>query len=106
MGMPLFKCNCKSLASNSSNPDPKNWKLIKHVEIGSCLVVELQYPNCTNYEGRKILVFRCSLVDLINQKEIDPHFSENKDKIYPIARFEPTGVGWVDACGFARTKPK
>ena len=83
------------------NPNPENWKILKAKEYGKYLILMLQYPDCTNYEGKKILVFEnISLVNLVNQKMIDPHFfPENPRYKSPIARFEPTDRGW----GFAES---
>jgi len=54
----------------------------------------VQYPDCTNYEGRKVLLFKdVKLQDLKKQKLLDPHFSENPKYFSPVARFEPTGLG-------------
>lgn len=90
------------------NPDPKNWKLIRYHENSKFLVIQLKYPDCTNYEGNKILAFESiSLADLINGRWIDPHFFEESNlaidgkKIKsPIARFEPTDRGWLMAIQF------
>lgn len=70
---------------------------ITNREIGKFTVIKLKYPDCTNYEGIKILVFKASLSNIINQKKIDPHFSDNKTYISPIARFEPTHAGLLMA---------
>ena len=77
-------------------PDPNNWKVIKASERGGYLLLQIQYPDCTNYEGNKIMVFRgVSLIDLVNQqKAIDPHFFKDGKAKSPIARFEPTPQGW------------
>lgn len=77
------------------NPDPSNYKILSAIENPNGLVVEIQYIGCTNYEGRKILVFEkgVTLIDLVNQKLIDPHFFQNKSFKSPIARFEPTVRG-------------
>lgn len=85
------------------NPNPNNWKLLQAKEIGSYLILEMQYPDCLNYEGKKILVFEgIKLIDLVNQKLIDPHFfPANKKFKSPIARFEPTPRGWMMAEVFA-----
>jgi hypothetical protein len=86
------------------NPDSSNYKVIRHRRIKDKLVIEIQYLDCTNYEGRKILVFdKCVLKDLIQQGLIDPHFSESKDFKSPIARFIPTEKGWDMAMKFAFT---
>jgi len=41
-----------------SNPDPLNFKIIKHLEINNNLIVWINYPDSVNYEGNKILVFK------------------------------------------------
>jgi hypothetical protein len=79
---------------NNPNPDPNNYKILKAEEINNFTILEILYPNCTNYEGRKILLFKAKLLDIINQKFIDPHFFENKKLISPIARFIPNKDGW------------
>jgi len=85
------------------NPDPNNWKIIGAHEEGKYLVVKINYPDCTNYEGDKILVFEdVKLLDVINQKLIDPHFFQSKKYKSPIARFEPTPRGWLMATNFVK----
>ena len=80
---------------SSSNPNPSNYEILDSRQIGPYLIVKIKYPDCTNYEGIKILVFKgCTLGTLQLQKLIDPHFSENKEFHSPIARFEPTDAGW------------
>jgi hypothetical protein len=79
----------------TSNPDPSNYKIIRYLEDINYLIVMVQYPDCTNYEGKKILVYKnCTIKNLLKQKSIDPHFSENKEYYSPFARFEPTEKGW------------
>lgn len=86
------------------NPDPLNYQIIDYQQIGVFLIVKINYPDCTNYEGDKILVFKgVSLSKLESQKFIDPHFSTNKRFAHPCARFEPTKWGWNAAIKFAKT---
>lgn len=83
------------------NPRPDRYNIIRHKQLEGFLVIEIQYVGCTNYEGRKILVYeRCTLDGLLGQKLIDPHFSENKNYRSPVARFEPTENGWNMAIKF------
>jgi hypothetical protein len=97
------------------NPDPNNYKIIRSE---TCipkskkgkkkrriyLVVEINYPDCTNYEGNKVLIYEgIMLRDLLMQQLIDPHFSDNKKYKSPIARFEPTQRGWNMAKLFAES---
>lgn len=96
--------NTKTVKRTKSpgNPDPTNYKVVQAKEVGKHLVLKIKYPDCTNYEGEKILVFKdLQLIDLINQKVIDPHFFEDKKLKSPIARFVPTDEGWKMAVKFA-----
>ena len=43
--------------NSNPNPDPKNYAISKTKQIEQFLVVMINYPNCTNYEGNKILVY-------------------------------------------------
>jgi hypothetical protein len=62
----------------------------------------INYPDCTNYEGNKILVFHnISVEEIANANTIDPHFCD-KDHVSPIARFRPSKDGWSMAEAFIR----
>jgi len=77
------------------NPDPSKYTIVRKNQIGTHLLMEIQYVGCINYEGRKILVFtNCEWRDLKSQRIIDPHFSDNSSLRYPFARFAPTALGW------------
>jgi len=88
------------------DPDPKKFNVVRFSVLGTAkqqwTVAEVTYPNCTNYEGRKIMVYRgdCSL-QLITATYLDPHFT-NDDNLSPVARFEPTEEGWAMAEKFAK----
>ncbi len=86
-------------SATEPNPRADNYSILRYRRIGPNLVVEIKYLDCTNYEGRKILLFEnLRMGDLLEQKVIDPHFSDNKNFHSPIARFEPTIRGWNMAC--------
>lgn len=77
------------------NPDPAKYNILAAEEADDYLIVKIHYPNCTNFEGNKILVFKgTTLLTLVNQKLIDPHFFKDKKYAAPIARFIPTDEGW------------
>lgn len=77
------------------NSDSTIYRIIKSKKMENFLILFINYPNCTNFEGNKILVYiNCTIDDLYAQKFIDPHFSDNKNYISPIARFIPTDFGW------------
>ena len=76
-------------------PNPSHWELFHYAKVGRDLVVVVRYPDCTNFEGLKILVYiETSPADLITQKRLDPHFSGDPKLKTPFARFEPTVAGW------------
>lgn len=94
----------KSKKTKLPNPDPHNYKLIRVEEKDGFLLVQLNYPDCTNYEGNKILLFKdVTLIQLVNQKYIDPHFFQAKDIASPIARFVPTEEGWIMALSLIKS---
>ena len=77
------------------NPDPANYRILYSEQIGPYLLLAVWYPDCNNYEGRKVLMFKGTNLEKIkSQKLIDPHFSQNTIFHSPIARFEPTARGW------------
>ncbi len=74
------------------NPNPARFEILRTRQIGTALVAEVRYPDCTNYEGRKILVYAgTSDFDLRTRATLDPHFAEGGG---PVARFKPTVYGW------------
>lgn len=102
---PTCNCTCKS-TPKLPNPDPRNYKVKKSLKVGKFLVVMVHYPDCTNYEGLKIMLYKdVSVEELIDQKTLDHHFAENKKFHSPIARFEPTREGWLMAVWFAENCP-
>jgi hypothetical protein len=105
MGAPKSSCSCGGNLKKGvrySNPNPKNFKFKKIEEMELYTIVWINYPDCINYEGDKIMVFEnTSIEDLANAKTIDPHFCDG-DHISPIARFEPTKRGWEMAVSFIK----
>jgi len=99
MGASIFNKNSYSNFDGNKDPNPKpdNYQILQTSGVGDYTIIKLKYLDCTNYEGVKILVFKASLSNIINQKKIDPHFSDNKTYISPIARFEPTHAGLLMA---------
>ena len=86
------------------NPNPRNYKIDSHVKVNGFLVMKVSYPGCTSFEGMKILVFpqKTTLLKILAQKVIDPHFSDSKDFIHPVARFIPTAEGVKMAISFCK----
>lgn len=79
-------------AAVAPNPNPGRFKILKEQVIGKYLVLLVEYPGCTNYEGKKLLVYEGwkSSAGLLfhNLYRLDPHFADNVGA--PIARFRPT----------------
>lgn len=85
------------------NPDPSRYKIGSYVHMGRFLIVKIHYLDCTKYEGNKLLMYENVTIDeLKKQKLIDPHFSDNKRYISPIARFLPNDYGWEMAIRLAK----
>lgn len=118
MGMSLFhvsECGCgekvvekivqRPVYVNKTlpNPNPNNFNIVKIETVNCFTVVIVKYPDCTNYEGVKILVYKdLELSTIVNAKFLDPHFCENKICCSPVARFEPTEQGWNMAINFCQ----
>jgi hypothetical protein len=85
------------------NPDPKKF-IVNRTFVCSgntaCMVVAVNYPDCTNYEGDKILLFVGDVPNFNKVTKLDPHFCEG-DHLSPFARFEPTNQGWIQAVALA-----
>lgn len=81
------------------NPNPLRFSIKTGLMYGNYTLVKVNYPDCTNYEGNKILLYKgVDLKTLKKQKYLDPHFSNNENFFSPIARFEPTEFGWDCGC--------
>lgn len=97
MGLNFFarKCNSSPYAVQDSNPNPEKFSIIKEHYENGYLVLEVSYPNCTNFEGRKLMLyqgFRTSQQLLkYNNGKLDPHFADSKGA--PIGRFKPDKDG-------------
>lgn len=93
MGLSIGKkCWTSPYAVVNSNPDPQNFKILKEEAVNGYLILLVEYPNCTNFEGRKLMVYKgfnssAALLKL-NKGELDPHFARSAGS--PIARFRPT----------------
>lgn len=90
----------------NSTPNPKHFEIINYRMVGKYLVLKVRYPDCTNYEGVKIMVYEdTNIIEIqkVNKGAIDPHFGVNPDFISPIARFEPTDRGWEMAIKFCKS---
>ncbi len=86
------------------NPDPARFTLGQLQAIGRFTIVRVQYPDCHNFEGEKILVFEgVSVKEVKELRTLDPHFC-NGAHPSPVARFVPTKNGGSIPLLFARQR--
>lgn len=73
------------------NPDPRNFTILNEEYINGYLILLVKYPNCTNFEGHKLLVYGGAVSSKAilhhTSGKLDPHFSTHWGG--PIARFRP-----------------
>jgi len=81
---------------STGNPNPHRFTIKDTYVIDELYcALKVNYPDCLNYEGNKVLVFNgYSLESIKSMKYLDPHFSRDKKSPTPFARFEPTAEGW------------
>ena len=106
---PLQEIPSKRMAkgSRTGNPDQRNFRILRFEVIERFTVVLAQYPNCTNFEGKKVLVFENVPRDTIHKLDtMDPHFCDSEVHPSPVARFVPTGKGWQYAIEFCKHASK
>lgn len=85
----------------TGNPNPARFNIKKAERVGRFLVAIVHYPDCRNYEGKKILVFENVTVSTLQKlTSLDPHFCDESGHISPVARFKPTKRGWNYAVSF------
>jgi hypothetical protein len=102
--MGMFKLFSSSEGPNPM-PNPRRFEILHGLNIvhgtTTWAILEVLYPDCTNYEGKKILVYKgITTYRLRDLESLDPHFTKNG--ITPFARFEPTEEGWEGALSLAR----
>ena len=77
-------------------PDHSNFKITKHYEKSSYLLVQVNYPDENYiYNGNKILLYSGISIEKLKQEKIlEPYFTYSDNKL-PIAMFEPSDLGWI-----------
>lgn len=97
-------CSTYDIPQSNPNPKPDNFNINSTQTIGRFLIVDITYNGCTNFEGRKILVYEnVHYTTLKMLTNIDPHFSDNPNYISPVARFRPTNRGIAMALEFCKS---
>ena len=101
MGLSPFSSSTTDYSTNAPNPNPSDFKITNILQIKKHVVVRLRYPDCTNFNGAKICVFRNVTIKQVRAwEEIDPHFFVGKQS--PFARFKPDNDGWEMALTVAK----
>lgn len=90
MGMFTFGSS-GSVSGECLQPNPKNFTIKNTFEHGKYAVLWVNYPDCENFEGDKIILGK---KNLLKATTLDPHFYEDGDI---FARFQPTEKGWKEA---------
>lgn len=91
-------CHTNMSITSAPNPSPSQWMLMQCVQYENAHAVMVKYLGCTNYEGKKVIVYKGTYdKDLLVR---DPHFAESDNS--PLARFKPTEEGWNLAKSFAK----
>jgi hypothetical protein len=93
----LFGSSCKSYVSSiapTTNiaPSPSEFNLLALEECNRPTIALVEYPRCTNLEGKKLLLYRSISMQTVKEANLlDPHFSEYG--LSPLARFFPNEEG-------------
>ena len=93
MGLGMFSSGSDSYNSNSNtspNPNKYRFKINSITEGTHYDLIQVNYPDCTTFNGDKVLVVKKGSVGKIKTKELDPHFFEDGNV---VARFKPTEDG-------------
>jgi hypothetical protein len=111
MGIKLFSSGSVRPCSNlhtyepeptTPNPNPFRFELKNIYNTDNFMMLVLNYPDATTYEGDKILVFKredeSEVLKMLQEKNLDPHFLE--DRLSPIARFPSSEEGVKFAMDF------
>jgi len=81
------------------SPNPTRFRILRTKQVGTTVIAEVQYPDCTNYEGKKVILWEdTNEAALMRRTTLDPHFAEQDG---PVARLEPTERGWRLATALA-----
>lgn len=113
MGMPPFFSADRSswepeptpstpIKKTAPNPNPTRFEIRKCIEVNGWTIAWIHYPGCTTYDGVKLCVYDCKEATVREQAVLDPHFGQG-EKLWPVARFEPTERGLKAALAMTST---
>ena len=99
MGIGIGKSSCKTsvyatpTCNTDPNPNPYIFTVVTENYYKPYLIAAVKYPNCTTYNGIKIMVFK-DVTTIKNCVKLDPHFlGTTNGKYEPIARFPGDSKG-------------
>ena len=79
-------------------PQPYRFTILDLHQGPGGVAVKVRYPDATNYEGVKVIVYLGATARRVRHAKIlDPHFHDDHAALTPFARFEPTDAGWAAA---------
>lgn len=91
MGIGLHFSSCDG-PLQPGQPNALRFKIIKTLASPNYLLATIKYPDATNFEGLKVLLFKgMSEEELVGMRKIDPHFLLEEPRL--IARFRPDSTG-------------
>lgn len=99
-----------SSSRHPADPNPALFSIKELKQIGEFVLAVVNYPNCTEYEGDKILIYDdVSMGTIARQEVLDPHFIMPRrgvvKGVYPIARFVADARGRYLAEEFCKYCP-
>lgn len=101
MGMAIGFSNASAACGTARPPmpDPYRFRVIHWQDFKASLLVEVEYPGCTTFDGRKLLVFRdMSVNELEATSVLDPHFTELEPRLVARFRADETGRLLAQQC--------
>ena len=83
-----------------TDPNPKLFRMVIHKckQIGENSLLFINYPNCTTFDGNKIILIKTSCFMQMEHGTIDPHFFN--DRPSPFARFKADDEGYKMAVDY------
>lgn len=105
---PSYKSCYTHPTATIPNPNPLKFKVLAYSLFPPYLIVLVEYVGCTNFEGKKIMIYKnVFLTEILHAKSLDPHFQDQR--FSPIVRLSPGEEGWqmgCDICRFLQTKDR
>ena len=82
------------------NPNKHRYEIVHVSYHGHMAIMFVRYPDCTTYNGNKVLVLEATDKDVEKLVTLDPHFLGGQ--FSPIARFPGDPAGFAQAVAYAK----